>query len=76
MIEFSHWDIYFKPANDLFKPANDLFKPANDLFKPANDLFKTAAVYCERVIFLINYVFRYRFFTFLKHSFRERIATL
>ena len=41
MIEFSHWDIYFKPANDLFK---------------------TAAVYCERVIFLINYVFRYRFF--------------
>lgn len=55
MIEFSHWDIYFKPANDLFK---------------------TAAVYCERVIFLINYVFRYSFFTFLKHSFRERIATL
>ena len=52
MIEFSHWDIYFKPANDLFK---------------------TAAVYCERVIFLINYVFRYRFFTFLKHSFRERM---
>ena len=62
MIEFSHWNIYFNPANDLFKPANDLFK--------------TAAVYCERVIFLINYVFRYRFFTFLKHSFRERIATL
>ena len=21
MIEFSHWDIYFKPANDLFKTA-------------------------------------------------------